>query len=77
KNLNYSSFERTKFSWHYISFDTARRKDISSNNLLELHINLRNLHDCCYLLDGRFNNLNQLNVNFWPDENNIIQIQVN
>ena len=77
KNLIYLSFEPTKSFWHYISFHTAHRKDICSTNLLELHINLKNLHDCCYLLDGRFNNLNQLNVNFLSNEKNIIQKKVN
>ncbi len=47
----------------YMSFDILRWKRISSSNILELYVNLKNFDDCLYLLDDRFNEFCILYVN--------------
>jgi hypothetical protein len=63
KNLSYLNFEPSQVYWKHIPFDTLRPQRISSLNLFELHINLKNFHSCVYLLDGRFNELQAIFIN--------------
>jgi hypothetical protein len=60
RNLNISSSDYIHFP--RLSFENELPM-FSSSALMELRINLTNMNDCYYLLDGRFNQLHILYVN--------------
>jgi len=58
--LQYLDFTSSSF-YSQLSF-VGFSPNVISSTLLELHVNLENVTDCYYLLDGRFNKLRALYV---------------
>jgi hypothetical protein len=55
-NLQCLNFDPSSI-WHQRLPVFSPPPRVISTNLLELHVSLKNLTDCLYLLDGRFNQL--------------------
>ncbi len=63
-SLYYLNFQTSFVYDEQVSFNNLLlRKQIFSQTLLELHINVQNFDDCIYLLDGRFNKLHTIYIN--------------
>ncbi|CAF4319627.1 unnamed protein product [Rotaria sp. Silwood2] len=63
-NLQCLNFGPSFSCCQILSFDISC-STIFSSTILELHINLRGILDCLYLLDGHFNQLHTLHVNIY------------
>ncbi|CAF3386843.1 unnamed protein product [Rotaria sp. Silwood1] len=63
-NLQYLKFGQSSNLYPQLSFDIPSPSVISST-LLELHVTVKDFIDCLYLLDGCFNQLHTLHVNFF------------
>lgn len=55
-NLQYLKFDRSLYSF------SAEYPTLISTNLRELHINVRDMDDCLYILNGSFDRLHTFNV---------------
>ncbi|CAF3421382.1 unnamed protein product, partial [Rotaria sp. Silwood2] len=62
QNLEYLKFEPS-INCNEKIFYNHLVPSIFSSTLLKLDVNVATIHDCLYLLDGRFNKLETLNVN--------------
>lgn len=61
-NLQYFNFDPSSNDHQYISFDNLPPNFISST-LRQLRVSVPTLNDCLYLLDGRFDQLQSLDLN--------------